>query len=238
MSLKILTDEGWETQATTNITGGGGGSPVNMPYATDWVNEYTASGTTVTASVQGVAGDYLILAVMNRAELTIPNGWTVLVASGEYPGFTQWSYILGKEVETTGTQSVTVTQASADRLSLQLLNFTGVTKATGRSDLTIVDDDGPPYTVSGKDTSNLVVWVLAIRAWNTSGGPAYPYAFPQTVPWQSVPLMASPTIWNGSGNSGQRLGVFLDYAKDGSRSFSPGRYTTSTDFSILAVELE
>lgn len=224
--------------------GGGGGAPQPVLVAYDCDN-FTASGTSLAwGNVPYEDGDLLVMAVMSRAVLTTPAGWT-LHGVTDLPGstYTQYTSILSRRMTGSGTASGTITQASSNRLIVGVLNMRNAGAVVERPDLCFTTEDKRgefSFTLAGKgDTSNLVIWALSAPFWATdSGVAAPPYANETRKPWQSSPAMLAP-VWAAPDDNNQpRLGVFLDYAAPGPRTFISTVSNADDYVGVVAIEIE
>lgn len=228
------------------IGGGGEGEPVAprpVLVAYDCDN-FTASGTSLAwGDVPYEDGDLLVMAVMHRAALTTtPSGWTLRGVT-DLPGstYTQYTSILTRRMTGSGAASGAVEQVSSNRLIVGVLNLRNAGQVIERPDLCFTTEDkrgALSFTVPGKGaTPNLVVWALSAPYWSTSTIATTPYRTDQYRPWESTPLMPAPTWTPPDGNNQPRLGVFLDYAAAGARTFTSTANHDNDFVGVVAIEI-
>lgn len=94
--------------------------------------DYTSAISKTATIPPEVLGDDLIVAcVMHRDELTPPSGWTPIASSGSFvnSNYKQATTILTRRaIAADANQQVTFTQASSDRMAVQILVVRGATK--------------------------------------------------------------------------------------------------------------
>lgn len=136
---------------------------INIPAKSN-----TAEGSSVTelsCSIDCAIGDTVVVAIATRDTLTLSSGWNLISTSGINSADTtngqrlSWAY---KIAEST-SETITVTQASSQRLYINMIALTGVAELV---------DNGYTYrddTTSGELTvskpSGLVLWSMATTAW-------------------------------------------------------------------------
>lgn len=227
------------------IGGGGEGEPVTprpVLVAYDCDN-FTAGATSLAwGDVPYEDGDLLVMAVMHRAALTTPSGWTLHATVGPFSvGFPQYTSILTRRMSGAGNASGTVQQTSSGRLVVGVLNLRNAGSVIERPDLCFVTEDKRgafSFTVAGKGaTENLVIWALSAPFWSTVTIGDPPYASQARRPWASTPAMLAP-VWAAPDNNNQpRLGVFLDYAVAGARTFTSTTDDADDYVGVVAIEI-
>lgn len=168
-----------------------------------------SSGTTLTSSVNCNVGDLVIAAIVVRSALTISDGWTLISTSTTEDGNTSnqtlsWAY---KYAEST-SESITVTQASAARIYINMASLQGATGFV---------DNGYEYnsatdsnTFSVAKPSGLVLWGCSAQYWDT--------ATTHTV-WS----ISNDSMSTQLGTSTQsRLALFYDQSNDSEVTFTSG----------------
>lgn len=168
------------------------------------------SNTTLTSSVNCNIGDLVVAAIATRDTLTLSDGWTLISTSGVNSADTtnghrlSWAY----KFATSTTESITVTQASAQRLYINMVALQG---ATG------VVDNGYSYVDNTTDTSitvekpsGLILWGMTAPRWGTTA----PY--PEWTVSNDMPIIQLGT------DTQQRLGIGLDQSSVESVTFKPG----------------
>lgn len=226
------------------VSGGGDGEPVAprpVLVAYDCDN-FTASATSLAwGDVPYEDGDLLVMAVMHRAALTTPSGWTLHATVGPFYSGNQFTSILSRRMSGAGTASGTVAFGASTRAIVGVLNIRNAGDVIERPDLCTVEDktNVTEFTIPGKgDTANLVIWALSAPFWSISTSAAPPYANQTRKPWESTPAMLAP-VWAAPDNNNQpRLGVFLDYAAAGARTFT-STFNDADDYvGVVAIEIE
>lgn len=228
------------------IGGGGEGEPVApQPILVAYdTNNFTASATELAwGDVPYEDGDLLVMAVMHRAALTTPSGWTLHATVGPFSvsSIDQYTSILTRRMAGAGNASGTVQQASSSRLVVGVLNLRNAGSVIERPDLCFVTEDKRgafSFTVAGKgSTENLVIWALSVQFWSSSPNADPPYANQARRPWESTPAMLAP-VWAAPNDSNQpRLGVFLDYAAAGARTFTSPADNADDYVGVVAIEI-
>lgn len=195
------------------------------------VNYYTSSatqlvsGTSLTASVNCAVGDLVVAAIATRDTLSVSDGWTLVSTSGINSTDTtgnghrlSWAY----KFATSTTESITVTQATAQRLYINMVALQG---ATG------VVDSGYSYLDNTTDTSitvakpsGLILWGMTAPLWSQTT----PYAV-----WTASNEM--PIIQLGESTQ-SRLGIGLDQSSDESVTIKPGDTTAPLTVGSLTVQ--
>lgn len=226
------------------ISGGGEGEPVApQPILVAYdCDNFTASATDLAwGDVPYEDGDLLVMAVMHRAALITPSGWTLHATVGPFSEFSQYTSILTRRMSGAGNASGTVQQASSSRLVVGVLNLRNAGSVIERPDLCFVTEDKRgvfSFTVAGKGaTENLVIWALSTIFWASSTTAAPPYVNDTRRPWESTPAMLAP-VWAAPDNNNQpRLGVFLDYAVAGARTFTSPEVSADDFVGVVAIEI-
>ncbi len=184
-----------------------------------------ASGTAFSASIHCGVGDLVVAAILTRDTMTVSNGWTLISTSGFNSADTtgngqrlSWAYKFAESTE----ESITVSQASAQRMYINMIALPG---ATG------VIDNGYSYrndTTSGSMTlskpEGLVLWGMTSPLWTTIA----PYRL-----WEIS--NNSPVIQLGS-ETQPRLGVALDQSDDAIVTMEAGSTATTMIVGSLTVE--
>lgn len=150
--------------------GGNGGGAVAFPQILDFEQDITGntrtSYTTKTYSLN--AGDTLVIAVMHRADLTTPQGFSVVAVRGYSNA--QRITILKYTAATAESKSVTVTQASSVRLSIYVWQM----KNVSLSEATALFKSGASKTIVTLDNTfrpTLMVFSNVYSgAWGSANG--------------------------------------------------------------------
>lgn len=128
----------------------------HMTYAANQV----ASDTSLTTSVNCQVGDLVVAAIIVRSALTLPEGWTLVSTSNVISGdTTNQTLSFAYKVATSTSESITVTQATAQRIYTTLCALQGAKSVT---------DIG--YTYSTTDTKNslTVNKTAGVKLWAAS----------------------------------------------------------------------
>jgi N-acetylneuraminic acid mutarotase len=175
----------------------------------------TSAGTELSASIDCAVGDLIVASIITRDTLTVSDGWTLLSTSEINSTDTtngqrlSWAYKFAENE----SESITVTQASEQRLYINMVALTG---ATGVIDNGYTYEDSEVSTITVPKPSGLTIWACSAPMWDS------------TIPctqWE---------ISNGSyridlGNTTQsRLAIFLDQSDSESVTFVPGNTSLST----------
>jgi hypothetical protein len=174
--------------------------------------EETSSGTSLTSSVDCGVGDLVIAAIITRDTLTLSDGWTLISTSdvnntsgnGQRLSFA-YKYATSKR------ESITVTQASSQRLYINLVALQG---ATGYVDNGYSYENTAATSITVAKPDGLVLWACSAPLWFTSE----PYPI-WTVSNDSVVLVLGTSTQS-------RLAVVLDESTDESVTFTAPSDTT------------
>jgi hypothetical protein len=182
------------------------------------------SDTSLTTSIDCNIGDLVVAAIATRDTLEISDGWTLVSTSEINSADTtngqqlSWAY---KFAEST-TESVTVTQATAQRLYINMVALQGATSVTDVGYSYRNDTTNGSLTVDKPD--GLVLWGMSSPMWNTTS----PYPI-----WTASNDM--PIVQLGSSTQ-SRLGIGLDQSNDETVTFTAGASTTTIIVGALTVE--
>ena len=168
----------------------------------------TDINTTLTAVVNCSIGDLVVAAIATRDALTLDGDWT-LVSTSELNSIDttkqriSWAYKFAESK----TESITVTQASAQRLYINMIAIPGATGVIDHGYL--YDNSGTTGKITANKPAGLVLWGLSAATWGTTA----PYKI-----WSSSsPEM--PIVQLGP-NSASRLGMALDQSTASTVTFS------------------
>lgn len=123
------------------------------------------SGTSLTATINCCVGETIVAAIATRDTLTVSSGWTLISTSGINSVDTtngqrlSWAY---KVAEST-TESITVTQASAQRLYINMIALSKGASLVDNGYTYKNNTDGGTITVS--KPSGLVLWGMTSSLW-------------------------------------------------------------------------
>jgi len=204
----------------------GGGSVHNYiksfdgitPYPTDYGFNYdkchrysandTSSNTTLSLSVSAFEGDWILATVTTRSATTYPSDWALLHESHDLGsgGVNQRMAMLCKQATRTGVVSISVSQASSERIYLNLIAFTGIngfsyTSGTEEYSLTAINS-----ITRNKSTNSRVVWCHTATTWKQDGS----YHWTCSADLERVDMLSS---------SQSRQSNFIDDLPQGSRVF-------------------
>jgi hypothetical protein len=158
-------------------------------------------GTTLTGTVMAAAGDRVIASVVTRDTFTAPVGWTTLYESGIYDstqGNGQRAFALCKVIDTAGTVSFTATQASSQRLYLNLISISGCGNVEAYTSL-CKTESGASISAGNKNSGEAIIWALSSAYWTLTS----PYAQWATSPSDLALLDLGTSVQS-------RLGNFID----------------------------
>lgn len=156
-------------------------TPKEVPIILASNSDEIASGTSLSITITAAIGKLIILAVTTRDNITsITSGWTQMVESPHIitSAYEQRNYIYYK-IATATSETVTVTQASAQRLYLTGLCFDTTTIPTVDTALSVLS---PTYNYIQytKTLNRAYVVAVSINYWLTSS----PYPL-----WVSAPIV-------------------------------------------------
>lgn len=161
------------------------------------------TGTTLTATVDCEVNDLIVAAIVTRDTFTVSDDWTLLSQSNINSiddGTNQtlaWAYKTAKST----TESITVTQASEQRLYINMVALPG---ATGVIDHGYsYDNSGTTNTITVSKPDGLVLWGMTTPTWNNSA----PYDV-WTTSYSEMPIVQIGT------SSASRLGIGLDQSTE------------------------
>lgn len=181
-----------------------------------------SSGTELTATVNCYVGDLVVAAIATRDTLTISDGWTLISTSGtnsadSYNQRLSWAWKFAENE----TESITVTQASEQRLYINMVALQGATGVT---------DNGYSYrddTTSGNMTvekpDGLVLWGLSTPLWGT------------TAPYPLWTASNDSPIIQLSTDAQSRLGIAVDQTDEVSVTFQSGSNESTMIVGSLTV---
>ena len=189
----------------------------------------TTGGTTLTGTVTAAAGDRVIASVVTRDTFTAPSGWTMLYESGIYDsslsnGTGQRAFALYKVIDTAGTVSFTATQASSQRLYLNLIAVSGCGNVEIYTAL-CKTETGVSISAPDKNSGEAIIWALSCAYWTL------------TSPYQQWTTSPSDLTLLDLGTSVQsRLGNFIDLG-NGTATGRTFTQSTTTNYPINVIAL-
>lgn len=208
-SLLTITDESGLAISFDILADG----EVKMEVPAKFSATEVKSSTSLTATINCCVGETIVAAIATRDTLTVSNGWTLISTSGINSADTNgqrlsWAY---KVAEST-TESITVTQASGQRLYINMIALSEGASLVDNGYTYKNVEDGETITVN--KPSGLVLWGMTAPLWATSS--SYP-------------------IWEASNNihivqlgtsTQSRLGVGYDATEETSVTFTAGSGST------------
>ena len=195
---------------------------VEVLYRTQGKAVDVASGTSLTASLNANADDWVLATVVTRSDTTYPSGWTLLGA-GTVIQSNQRMAFLCKKVTALEAVSCTVTQATAGHIYINLISCAGVVGfAYGEETL----GSGGSVTAQ-RPSGDLVIWGVHRTFWDTASPPEI---------WTCAqipdpPLCIDPTT------AQPRLANFIDRGSAGSRTFVTTYDSGNTSVAAYVVAL-
>lgn len=182
-----------------------------------------SSATSLTSSVQANVGDLVVAAIVTRDTLSLSDGWTLVsiseVNSNDTSGNGQrlsWAY----KIADSTSETITVTQASAQRLYINMISMTGPTGVT---------DNGYSYDNTGDGThtvtkpSGTVLWGMTAPLWDTSDTHGL---------WTSSPEL---NIIQLGTSTQSRLGIALDSSDTTEVTFTASTNDTTIIIGCLGI---
>lgn len=123
----------------------------------------TSSGTSITGSINAEIGDILIAHIVVRSELTIPDDMELLfTGSIAEPGVSNQSLNMAfKKVTVSGSQSVTINQATSGRIYLNLIVVRNVKSInyTGNYKKILTDNlNRSPVSIVKESENKKIIW--------------------------------------------------------------------------------
>jgi hypothetical protein len=161
----ILTITDVSNCATEVVISVDGEAKMNIPAKVS--AKAVESNTSLTASIDCCVGETIVAAIATRDTLTVSDGWTLIstsdINSVDYTAKQRlsWAY----KIADSTTESITVTQASAERL---YINMVALSKGA-----TLIDK-GYSYknhtngrTITVDKPNGLILWGLSSRLWGS-----------------------------------------------------------------------
>ena len=173
-----------------------------------------ASGTSLTATINCCVGETIVAAIATRDTLTVSDGWTLISTSGINSADTtngqrlSWAY---KVAEST-IESITVTQASAQRLYINMIALPKGVSLVDNGYTYKNDIDSETITVS--KPSGLVLWGMTAPLWDSS------------VPYEIWEVSNGAYVVQLGSSTQSRLGIGYDSTEETSVTFTPNTKTT------------
>lgn len=171
-----------------------------------------SSGKSLTSSVDCGVGDLVIAAIVTRDTLTLSDGWTLISTSGVNSADTYGQRLsFAYKYATSGRESITVTQASSQRLYINLVALQG---ATGYVDNGYSYENTEVTNITATKPDGLVLWACSAPLWSNSP------------PYQIWTVSNDSTVLTLGASTQSRLAVVLDESTDESVTFTaPGSST-------------
>lgn len=146
------------------VTDGAGGDDTQSYYCCE-----VPSGTSLTATMYAFTDNWVFASVTTRAAATYPAGWTLLHESAMTDAFPQKMAFLCKKATADEPVTLTVQQASATRLYINLIRFEDVLRFEYHpgTEHIFETDSGGRYAVNRPEYRKLV-WGCSGYYWTTS----------------------------------------------------------------------
>ena len=177
---------------------------VEVLYKTQGKSFETTSGTSLTATINANADDWVLATVVTRSDTTYPSGWTLL-GVGTVLELDQRMAFLCKKASALDNVSCAVTQATAGRIYINLITCAGI---SGFAYGTETVEAGATVTAD-RPVGDLIIWGIHRSYWST----AVPYG-----EWTCAQI-ADPPICLDQATAQPRLANFIDRESAGSRTF-------------------
>lgn len=128
------------------------------------------SGTTLSGTIQAVAGEWVLATVTTRSATTFPEDWTLLHEGNSLGSNAndQRMHFLCKQVESDGEISIDISQASAGRIYINLVavrGCNGFAYSEGSEQLFTTQSNS--FRVK-KQSHGVSLWGCSANLWNTS----------------------------------------------------------------------
>lgn len=193
----------------------------STPTQNGFVCLQETSATELTGSIDCRSGDILIASIVVRSELTIPSDMTLL-ATNETGELSQTLSFATRKVQETGTQSVTIKQASTGRIMLNLIPVAAKdVKYTGEFKKIVSGSSTAFSTTIENKTKKKLLWGLSCAYALTALGADNYY---KITPTDMLEIHQDPTVyqirnsnWLELDNTSQTHTI--DYASNTSHKF-------------------
>ena len=194
-----------------------------IPYTGNASAVEVQSGTTLTSSVDCNVGDLVIAAIVVRSALTLSDGWTLIGTSTPIAGDnTNQTLSLAYKYAESTSESITVTQATANRIYINMCALQGATGFTDNGFVYDTATDTTSFTIT--KPSGLVLWAASKPTWDSSK----PYS-----QWQIS--NTSPFTALDQATTQPRLALFYDQNNDTEITFTTGSTGVRT-FGSLTIQ--
>ena len=131
----------------------------------------TASGATLTGTLAAEAGQLVVATVSVRSTPTYPDGWTLLMESGEITsssGTKQRMAVLYRRLAQSETVSFTMVQSASARIYLNLLAFSGATTLRWRTEAEFITSSTVSNFTVQRPQGEVMLWCLSAISWKSS----------------------------------------------------------------------
>lgn len=171
------------------------------------------SGTSLTATIDCCVGETIVVAIVTRAALTVSDGWNLISTSNVNSADTtgqrlSWAW----KVAESNTESITVTQASAQRLYINMVALFAGATIVDKGYSYVNNADGKSITVN--KPSGLVLWGMSAPLWDTSS------------PYNTWEASNGISIIQFGTSSANRLGLGYDRTNATEVTFEAGANST------------
>lgn len=194
----------------------------SLLFKGNYIATETTAGTELTASVECNPGDLVVAAIATRDTLTLSDGWTLVstseINSADTTGNGQrlsWAWKFAESA----MESIVVTQASEQRLYINMVALTGATGVTDNGYSYVDDASATSITVNKPD--GLVLWGLTNPLGSTGN---------QWTSTNDIPIVQLGT------DTCARLAIGLDQTNETSVTFAPGSSGTTMIVGCLTVQ--
>ena len=129
----------------------------------------TASGTTLTGTVQANAGDIVLATISHRSTFTAPAGWNILYESPAI-GSNQRMVFAIKKIDIAGQISFTASQSTSGRIYLNLISISGISdiESANEYELSTGESTVTSVVVPNKQEGEKLIWGASANLWSTS----------------------------------------------------------------------
>ena len=194
----------------------------SLLFKGNYIATETTAGTELTASVECNPGDLVVAAIATRDTLTLSDGWTLVstseINSADTAGNGQrlsWAWKFAESA----MESIVVTQASEQRLYINMVALTGATGVIDNGYSYV--DDASASTITVNKPDGLVLWGLTNPVGSTGN---------QWTSTNDIPIVQLGT------DTCARLAIGLDQTNETSVTFAPGSSGTTMIVGCLTVQ--
>lgn len=188
----------------------------------------TASGTTLTGTVQANACDIVLATISHRSTFTTPAGWNILYESPAI-GSNQRMVFAIKKIDIAGQISFTASQSTSGRIYLNLISISGILdiESANEYELSTGESTVTSVVAPNKQEGEKLIWGASANIWITTS----PYGSWEVTP-NDLQLIQLPN----STQPRQLNAIDVGTAQAINREFIPNAGTGST-IVVSAVRL-